>query len=276
MDDRMTAEFDELDEYKEDLGNVHAPEGLRKKVVNMAYRKRKVSTGVRAAWAFAAAAVVVVCLCFRSQIMAFAENVTYKFTYIIDKKNDKGFSGDMGYVHVNTLKWEDFQHKYSSIEELEKLLGIKLIKSDLAYSAPFSNIELQRFEEYSDYNNAVTYQIVDEAYFVNNMQLNEVTDSGYLMETLGDDAYKISYTATIHNDPRLEQDDVWKTDSYSGAVYIEDYATAEGYTAYIYSFDNEYHAVIFDHNIKYMFAADDLGTMDSLDEFKGFLDTLGY
>lgn len=276
MNDRMIAEFDELDEYKEALENVHAPEGLKKKVVNMSCKKQKALSSVRAGWAIAAAAVVVVCLCFRSQIMAFAENVTYKFTYIIDKKNDKGFSGDMGYVQVNTLMWEDFQHKYSSIEELEKLLGIKLIKSDSAYSAPFSNIKLQRFEEYTDYNNAVTYQIVDEAYFVNNMQLNEVTDSGYLMETLGDDAYKISYTATIHNDPKLEQDDVWKTDSYSGAVYIEDYVTAEGYTAYIYSFNNEYNAVIFDHNIKYMFTADGLGTINSLDEFKVFLDTLGY
>lgn len=276
MNNKVNNEFETLDGYMDTMGNVHAPLQLRNKVLNMAYKKHGASPRLKAGWAIAAATVVVMCLCFRSRIMAFAENVTYKFAYIIDKKNDKGFSGDMGYVHVNTLKWEDFQHRYGSIEELENLLGVKLIKSDTAYAAPFPNIELQRFEEYSNYNNAVTYQIVDEGYYVNNMQLEEMGESGCLWKSIGADAYKISYTATIHNDPKLQQDDVWKTDSYSGAVYNEDYVTAEGYTAYIYAFDNEYHAVIFDHNIKYMFVADGLGTIDSLGEFKEFLDTLGY
>lgn len=275
MDSRMNDEFDVLDEYRATVGNIHASEQLKRKVADMACKKRVISAGAGMSWAFAAATVVVLCLCFRSQIMAFAQSVSYKCAYIIGgKNNSKEFSGDMGYVHVNSLKWDDFQHKYSSIDELEELIGIKLLKSDSAYTGAFPNIELQRYEEYRDYNNIVTYQIYDDSYYMYSMELEQDEEGSRIWHSLADNAYRISYTATIHNDPNLQQDETWQSSTFSGGVYVEEYVTLGDYTAYIYSFDNEYNAVIFDHNVRYVFTADELGVIGTLDVFKDFLDTL--
>ena len=57
---------------------------------------------------------------------------------------------------------------------------------------------------------------------------------------------------------------------------MEEYETAGGYRADIFVAGNEYNAVIFDRNIMYSFRAENLGTINRLDTFKEFLDTLKY
>ncbi len=272
------AKFDALDEYIDTVGNLHAPQQLRDKVVNMAYKKRVVSTRLKG-WAVAAATVVVLCLCFHSQIMAFAESISYKITYIIGKNNRKEFSGDMGYVPVNTPKGEDFGRKYSTIEELEELMGVTFLKSDYAYVTSLPHIGLER-KYYEGYNPVTYYSIYDDSYYMNNMELEEASESGGIWHSLADDAYKITYEATITNDANAKEEAANITYEYKYGVYVEEYETKSGYDAYIFMFNNEYNAVIFDHNIKYLFRADGLGTIgkpgtiEKLDVFKEFLDTL--
>ena len=183
----------------------------------------------------------------------------------------------MGYVQVNTLKAEALEHMYSTMEELEELMGVTLLKSDYAYIAPFPNISLHRNEQYDDYCNPVVYHIFDGGYYANNRELEDVWESGSLWHSIGEDAYTISYEATIYSNYGTQGgNEAYINYHYEQGVYMEEYETAGGYRADIFVAGNEYNAVIFDRNIMYSFRAENLGTINKLDTFKEFLDTLKY
>lgn len=269
-------ESDVLDEYIDTVGNVHAPVQLKNNVMNMAYKKRGVSIRLKG-MAVVAATVIVMCLCFHTQIMAFAQSISYKskHTYVIGKNSKKEFSSDMGYVQVNALTSDDFKHSYSTIEDVEKLMGVTFLKSDDAYIAPVTNIRLER--NVGQYDSLVTYRITDGGYYVNNMELMEAGENGELWYSITDDAYRIGYEAVIHNDYNMQEgEETIFNYNYNEGVYVEEYETQGGYKADIFIAGNEYEAVIFDNSIMYSFRAYGLGTINKLDVFKKFLDTLKY
>lgn len=275
--DNKTDEFEMLDEYMSAVGSIHAPDKLKRDVINMASTKKKAAACKKMRLVVAAATVILFSLCFHRQIMAFADFVAYKSTYVIGKYNKKEFSGEMGYVQVNTLKAEALEHMYSTMEELEELMGVTLLKSDYAYIAPFPNISLHRNEQYDDYCNSVIYHIFDGGYYANNRELEDVWESGSLWHSIGEDAYTISYEATIYSNYGTQGGNEADINyNYEHGVYMEEYETAGGYRADIFVAGNEYNAVIFDRNIMYSFRAENLGTINKLDTFKEFLDTLKY
>lgn len=213
---------------------------------------------------------VILCIGFHSEIQTFAENILFKSSVILGNKkiNEK-----VERVIINDVAVEDLQKKYSTMEEVEELLGITLLKSEEAYVSPKPNISMTGWNSDGEAGGkADIVEICNMNYYVHDME-QDVTEheGGEWFKYTGDNPYSISYQATLY-DP-LDSETSFE-DSYSQAVFIEDYETANGLTASIFRFGGSESAIIYANNMQYEFTIETTIYKDREKKFKAFLDTL--
>jgi hypothetical protein len=254
-----------MDIYKKTFSAIHASDELKEKVKNMPEETQK-TWRVPAKWAVAAATVAVLMLCagFHSQLQTFAEKLFFKNTTVLEDKTVEAKMDVVEIKHVDKAAWDK---KYNTMEDVEELLGISLLKSDEAYTAPIPSIEL------GSYENGEVVKIYDNYYVTHNVVMDlEQDENGDVFRSTDDGAYGISYSASFYAEYGAEDKYIAE---YTGATFVEDFTTANGMTASIYRFGGEYCAVIYHDNICYTFeTTTQQGTVSCKTFIEEFLDTL--
>lgn len=263
----MREENKELWGYKETFSKVHASEQLKERVINMAENRKKSNQMAVKFGACAAVAALALGICFHSQIQTFAERIMARGT---TQLGEKVISAEIGGITVHNLTKDQQQAAYKTIEDVESVLGVDLLSSDAAYDMPVRAISINRW---SDESGWAILSVDAAAYYVNDMEMAIDEDpSGNLLKATGDNPYQISYEAELYNTVQKNIENV--VSDYKGAVWTEEYETADGLQAEVFRFGGNYNAIICHDGILYRFAISGGTTDGTLEELKAFLDTL--
>ena len=195
-----------------------------------------------------------------------AVNIIYNNVLAID---DKNISQDVESVTVKKLDADELNAKYSTITEVEDILGIKLLKSDKAYKSPIAKIDISEFQDES----STSYTISDINYFANDMDMDLNQDKeGTVWKNTGDRPYLISYNARLYT--TSEQGDGF-VDQYDNSSWVEKYEATNGLEANIFKFEGEYNALVIKDNIVYTFTvSSSFSEKACLQEMESFIDSL--
>lgn len=199
---------------------------------------------------------------------AYAASNFYNTSLVVGEKE---ISQDVDCVHVNNIKAEELRKNYFNISDVEKILGIKLLKSDQAYQSEIADISISQYEDKS----INVYSISDTFYIVKDMERDLSQDKeGFVWKDIGECPYTISYEARICVSAG---ENTGFVDSYENSSFKEEYKTKNGVVANIFSFGGEYIAYVVKDNIEYTFEMCSSSKVDDetkLQELKLFLDSL--
>lgn len=198
---------------------------------------------------------------------AYAANNFYKTSLVV---GDKEISQDVDCVEINELTKEELSEKYFNISDVEKILGIKLLKSDQVYQSELADISISQFKD----EDIKSYTIWNTFYIVKDMERDLSQDKeGFVWKDIGECPYTISYEARICVNAK---ENTGFVSTYDGSTFEEEYKTKNGLSANIFSFGGEYIAQVVKDNVEYTFEMCSSGsTSDTkLQEFKSFLDSL--
>lgn len=197
----------------------------------------------------------------------YAANSFYKTSLVVGEKE---ISQDVDCVNVNDVKAGDLKKKYFNISDVEKLLGIKLLKSDQVYQSELADISISKYEdEFSK-----SYFVSNPFYIVKDMERDLSQDKeGFVWKNIGKCPYSIRYEATIC--ARAEENAGFVA-TYEDSSFVEEYKTKNGVTANIFYFGGEYIAHVIKDNVEYTFGMNSCGSVSDtiLQELKLFLDSL--
>jgi hypothetical protein len=214
----------------------------------------------------AAVAAVLLCLCFHSQISAFAHNL---FTKEENHIAGMDFGEKMDVISIDaSVPEESDMVKYHSLDEVEKLLGIDLLQSDDVYQAPIANVLLWQSDN--------TEVSIEQGSYIKYHEYIDLSrdKEGSISKITDKNHYSIRYEAHFYIKKGTDVDL-----TYLDGTCIETYTTPSGEKAYILKRGNtnyyNYEAVLYKDNIKYTFSLEDEGNgYDHLKELKKFLDSL--
>ena len=198
---------------------------------------------------------------------AYAANNFYKNSLVVGEKE---ISQDVDCVNVNDVKAEDLKKKYFNISDVEKLLGIKLLKSDQVYQSELADISISKYEDES----VKSYLVSNPFYIVKDLKRDLSQDKeGFVWKDTGNCPYSISYEARIC--ARAEDNSGFVT-TYEDSSFVEEYKTKNRVTANIFYFGGEYIAHVVKDNVEYTFGMNSSGSVSDtiLQELKLFLDSL--
>lgn len=258
----MHSDYEFIKNYKETFSHMKAPEELKNRVKNLK-EKQSPYWSVRKIGGTIAAGILILCICFHSQIYAAAEEFFYK--YAIWLGNDE-IDAKLGIVTVNEMDDTSWNTSYYNLEDVEELLGITLLKSDKTYNSPIPCVQINNapFEE--------KITIYNRAYFLNNVVIDLFQDKeGHVFEKKGSNAYIITYSAsffTAHSNENVY------IDEFPGAELIEKYTTANNLSALIYKYAGNYYAHIYHENIRYEIELRPWDRTEDENTLKAYLDTL--
>ena len=77
---------------------------------------------------------------------AYAASNFYNTSLVVGEKE---ISQDVDCIHVNNIKAKELRKNYFNISDVEKILGIKLLKSDQAYQSEIADISISQYEDES-------------------------------------------------------------------------------------------------------------------------------
>ncbi len=221
----------------------------------------------KAAAAMAAALVIgVVCFGFAPQIKAFADEFLNGKTVLNDHQV---IEGQMEAVPIRQgITEEQVFAKYDTIEDVEELFGITLLHSTKTTRKSVPVVEI------FSWNHGGYIEILDDKYYLYHqvVDLSENKD-GSTTHITEDDAYRISYEAAFLTD-RSSEGSGGHSSHYEDSAFVENYTTANGLQAGIFSFGGDYHAVIYHQNIRYEFTYDAWNGSGDVSLLKEYLDTL--
>lgn len=242
--------------------------------------------------------------CFKPQTTAVADKPFYEHTVSFE---DYQIKEKMDVVKVKDVPSETWEKKYNTLEEIENLLGIKLLKSSKNYDAPVPSdsdvedvlgIKLSEIEDvlgikvsegeksydaYVPRINVESYSgsisINNPFYYTNNELIFFIGDSTYSRK-LDNNAYRISYTASFFSEFDFDFQNKFYYD-YTGALFNKNYTTAHNLEAHIFYYPSEFHALIYHDNIRYEIEMDvwdqpdsHIKTDEEMKLFEEYLDTL--
>lgn len=219
--------------------------------------------------AAAAAAVIAIsagCISFFPKVRVLAEEFFNSYTSFDEHK----FEGNMEPIKINDgVTSEQIEAKYNNIEEVEQLLGIKLLHSSKTYAKPVPMVFI------SGSANGPALGINDNAYYMHNEIIDmSKSEDGSVSTRVGNNAYKIKYYACF----LLEQNghgSSGMSSLYENAAFVENYTTANKLKSAIFSFGGEHIAVIYNDNIRYEITLQCFeGSDKDVQILKDYLDTL--
>lgn len=212
--------------------------------------------------ATAAALVLgVCCLSFSPQVRAFAANLFMKnATYVGDEPIGEA---NLDIVPINDVAPEAWDAEYDTLEEVEELLGITLLKSSKTFDAPVPIVTIGHV-----FNNQII-SIWSDPYYVNDERIEDLTPHSFAAYSTGDNPYHISYYARFH----ANYEDISKTyDNYKeGYSFVENYTTANGLQAAIFQDSAYMTALIYHNNIRYELT---MGGCNKVEVLEDYLETL--
>lgn len=218
-------------------------------------------------------------ICFCSQTTAVAGNPFFKSIILF---GDNKIEEKMGVVKIKEVAPEAWDVNYNTLDEVEDLLGISLLKSSKTYNAPVPCVEIERSFDGKVIN------ITNRSYYIYNATVVSIGDgktvyndnvfSGTVYKRNSDDDYIISYSANFFG--RLDtKDETFDgvnefINDYGNAVFIENYTTANNLNATIILDYGEYKAFIYHDNIKYTIIMQALCGIGDKETFEKYLDTI--
>lgn len=222
--------------------------------------------------AVAAAALFIIgigCVCFNSQTTAVADNLFFENSVFFE---DHEIKEKMGIVKIKNVPSRAWEKNYDTLEDVEKLLGITLLKSTKNYDAPVPSVNIEK-----SYNGKEIV-ISDIAYYMYNEIVLSMEENSIYYKKLGDNAYRVSYTARFFSEfdcrNKIESD-------YTSAVFIKNYTTAHNLKASLFYEDGQFHALIYHNNVRYKIDMEIwdqtsvyLGKGNETKPLEDFLDTL--
>ncbi len=181
----------------------------------------------------------------------------------VDEKKIKNFL--MG---IAANQWKN---QWRKNKRRQKILGLKLLKSDQAYQSEIADISISQYGDKS----INVYSISDTFYVVKDMERDLSQDKqGFVWKDIGECPYTISYEARICVSAG---ENTGFVDSYENSSFKEEYKTKNGVDANIFYFGGEYIAYVVKDNIEYTFEMCSSSKVDDetkLQELKLFLDSL--
>ncbi len=219
----------------------------------------------------AAVAAAVAVIVFHAQIYSFAKAMFFHETVKVGETDVQEANMKRTKINDGVLTDGSEADYFESLEDLGKRLGVSFLKSSEENDVTGKG----RVTAYMDDSGEI--RVSDNLFVVNDVSDIHYTEDGQSGCHLdSDNSYTIQCDATFYTDIEDIQDG--SEVLYDGAEEVEDYDTKNGFHATIFYPSREsgtLAALFYYNNIKYEYFVSSVNdNACSLEEFKGFLDTL--